>query len=694
MNADANPLLSGSYRIPFHEIRAEHVEPGIRRALDGARAAVDEVADDDAPPTWHNTLAKLDDALETLSERINPVSHLIAVAETPELREAYNEMLPDISAFWSSIPLDQALWERIKAYADTDEAEALSGIRARHLEKTVRDFRRAGADLPPDEKEHLQGLRVELAQLQQKFSENVLDATADYELLITDEERLSGVPDAAKRRFRAGAEKKGEDGWLLTLDYPSVEPILKYCQDREIRREIMVAYSTRCRDGEYDNRGLVARILRIRDEIAAILGYEDFPDYVLSDRMAGTGERAIEFEEDLVERTRPYWERDADELREHAGTLGIEELEPWDVSFTMEHLRKSRYAIDDEVLRPYFPLGRVLAGMFEIVERTFGFRMEERSIDEVWHDDVRFYEIFDEDGTRLGAFYTDWFPRKEKRQGAWMNHFITGGPRDDGSFEPHLGVMCGNFTPPEDDGDALLTHREVQTTFHEFGHLLHHCTSKVEVPSRAGIHVAWDWVELPSQLMENWTWEREALDLFARHHETDEPLPDDIYDRMVAARRFMGGWSQMRQLSLGTVDLALHEELAPKLRRDAGEDRDESVDDRQGREVMDFARERFAEFAPDPRFADLHILTSFSHLFSGGYAAGYYSYLWSEVLDADAFTRFRDEGIFNRQTGRAYVDSILSRGDSSDPDVLFHEFMGRDPDPEALLERNLGALTN
>ncbi|MDX1494588.1 MAG: M3 family metallopeptidase, partial [Longimicrobiales bacterium] len=659
MTAEANPLLAGTYRIPFHEIRAEHVEPGIRQALADARSEVDAVSSDESSPTWENTLARLDQALEKLSERIGPVSHLISVAETPELRDAYNTMLPEVSAFWSSIPLDEKLWARIKSYAETEEARELTGIRARHLEKTVRDFQRAGADLPGERKEHLQALRVELAQLQQKFSENVLDATADYELLVTEEDRLDGVPEAAKRRFRARAEEDGKEGWLLTLDYPSVEPILKYCRDRDIRRQVLVAYSTRCRDGEYDNRPLLARILRLRDEIAEILGYEDFPDYVLADRMAGTGARAIEFEEDLVARTRPYWERDAAELREHAATLGIDPLEPWDVSFTMEHLRKNRFNIDDEVLRPYFPLGRVLDGMFEIVHRTFGFRIEEREIEEVWHEDVRFYEIFDEDGTRLGAFYTDWFPRKEKRQGAWMNNFITGGPREDGTFEPHLGVMCGNFTPPEGDGDALLTHREVQTTFHEFGHLLHHCTSKVEIPSRAGIHVAWDWVELPSQLMENWTWEREALDLFAQHHETGEALPDEIFHRMIAARRFMGGWAQMRQLSLGTVDLALHEELAPRLRKEAGDDPGPEVDERQGQEAMEFGRERFADFAPDPRFADLHILTSFSHLFSGGYAAGYYSYLWSEVLDADAFTRFRDEGIFNRSTGRAYVDSIL-----------------------------------
>jgi oligopeptidase A len=290
----------------------------------------------------------------------------------------------------------------------------------------------------------------------------------------------------------------------------------------------------------------------------------------------------------------------------------------------------------------------------------------------------------------VGCFYSDWFPRAEKRQGAWMNHFVTGGPLADGRFRPHLGVICGNFTPPEGDRPALLTHREVETTFHEFGHLLHHCTSRVAIPSRAGINVAWDWVELPSQLMENWTWEREALDLFAGHHETGAKLPDEVFERMFAARRFMGGWAQMRQLSLGTVDLALHSDLAPELRAAARGRDGEALDLAQGDGVMAFGEERFAAFAPSRRFAEYHALTSFSHLFAGGYAAAYYSYLWSEVLDADVFTRFKREGIFNRSTGRSYVDTILSRGDSADPDQLFREFMGRAPDPKALLERNLG----
>jgi len=687
MSDAPNPLLLDDFRIPFHRIRSEHVEPGIRAALEEAQAEVDAIVESGDEPTWDSTVRRLDDMAERLARRLTPASHLVSVAETPELREAYNEVLPEISAFWSSLPLNEGLWQRVRDYAATEEAAALEGVARRHLDKSVQEFRRAGADLPADAKGTLRSLRVELAQLQQRFSENVLDATAAYEYTVTDEERLSGIPEAAKRRARTMAEEKDIDGWLITLDFPSVEPVFKYAADRELRRTIYEAFTSRCRDGEYDNRGLVARILRMRNEVASVLGYPSYPDYKLEDRMARTGARAVEFSADLVSRTRPYWERDIAELRSHAAAMGLDELEPWDVAYVMESLRKVRYDIDDEAMRPYFPLEKVLEGMFEIVHRVFGFRVEKREIEEVWHEDVQYYEIFDEDGTLSGAFYSDWFPRKEKRQGGWMNNFVTGGPTP-GGFDPHLGVICCNFTPPDGDSPALLTHREVETTFHEFGHLLHHCTSKVEVRGRAGINVAWDWVELPSQLMQNWCWEREALDLFARHHETGEAFPKELFGRMVDARQYMGGWGQMRQLSYGTVDLFLHGDFAAELPVPAeGED----LDAAQGEEVMAATRDRLRAFSPSDRFADQHILTSFGHLFAGGYAAGYYSYLWSEVLDADVFTRFKREGIFNRDTGRSYVESILSRGDSAEPEELFREFMGRDPDPEALLERNLGA---
>jgi len=678
VNAESNPLLGGGFRIPFHLIRAEHVEPGIREILERGEARLEEIAADDGPLLWSTVMEPLDQIVHWVAERVTPASHLVSVSETPELREAYNAVLPDISSFWTRLSIHPGLWGRIKAYAASPDAHELDPLRARHLEKTIRAFRRSGADLPEEDRHRLESLKVELSRLEQRFSENVLDATAAFEKLVTDESALDGIPEGARSRFRRAAREKGVEGWLLTLEFPAVEPVLKYARDRGLRQEVFTAHTTRCREGAYDNRELMVRILSLRQELATLLGYHSIPDYVLEERMARSGSRATAFEEELTARTRPYWERDARDLQAHAAELGLDALKPWDVSFVAESLRKSRFEIDDELLRPYFPLEQVQAGLFEIVERVFGLSVREREIQEVWHPDVRYYEIHHEDGTWLGAFYTDWFPRKEKRQGAWMNDFISGGPSPDGGFDPHLGVICGNFTPPEDGKPALLNHREVETIFHEFGHLLHHCTSRVPVRALGGLNVAWDWVELPSQFMENWTWERDALDLFARHYETGEPLPEDLFQRMLAARRFMGGWAQMRQLSLGTVDLALHTELAPQAAGTSPE------------QAMEFGRARFLPFSLDETFADHHILTSFTHLFAGGYGSGYYSYLWSEVLDADAFGRFLREGIFSRETGQAYMDAILTRGDSRDPEDLFREFMGRDPDPEALIRRNLG----
>lgn len=673
-----NPLLSEDFRIPFDRIRHEHVEPGVREVLRLGKLRVEALAGDDTSErTWANTMDELDEITRWVNERIGPVAHLLGVNETRAMRDAYNAVLPEISRFWTRLPLNRALWERINSYATTEEARQLDGIRRRHLDKTLLEFRRAGADLPVDEKARLEEIKLELAQVERKFSENVLDATAAWELHVTEAGRLAGVPESHVARFRAAADERGLAGWLLTLDHPSVEPILKYANDRELRRAVHRAYVTRCRDGEFDNRGLVVRILQLRHEIAKLLGYADFADYRLEDHMVKAGQKALSFQQDMADLTRAYWDRDVCALRANARDLGLEDLRPWDTAFVQESLRRKNYNFDDEALRPYFDLDRVMEGLFGIAQRVFGLTVKSKSIAQIWHPDVRYYEISDGDGTLLGGFYTDWFPRKEKRQGAWMNDLRTGGPLLGEGFDPHLGVICGNFAPPQDNTPALLTHREVETIFHEFGHLLHHCTSRVPVRARSGINVPWDWVELPSQLMENWTWEREALDLFARHYRTGAPLPEDLFQRLVAARRFMGGWQQMRQLSFGTVDLALHLEYAL---------RDEATPDG----VMDFARQRFLEFSPDPLFADLHILTSFTHLFSGGYAAGYYSYLWSEVLDADVFTRFRNEGIFNPHTGQAYIDTILSRGDSDDPERLFREFMGRDPEPDALLERNLG----
>ena len=679
-----NPLLVQTFRIPFKAIEAHHVEPGVKQILAEAQARVDALATDDSPRTYWNTIQALDDITQRVSESLTPVHHLLSVAETPELRKAFNAVLPEITRFWSRLPLNEDLWTRVREFSETEEARGMEALPSRNLEKILREFRRAGADLPPEKKSRLEDIRLELAKLQRKFSENVLDATAAYTLHITDETRLEGIPTGVLERFRDRATEEGMKGWILTLDFPSYEPVMKYCRDRDVRKELHEAYVGRCRGDAHDNLPLIPRILTLRQELAELLGYQHFPDYRLEEAMAKSGEKATTFEKGMVERTRPYWDRDVEELRSHASALGIPALEPWDVAFVSESLRKERYDIDDELLRPYFPLENVLAGLFQLTREVFGLTVSEAVNNQVWHEDVRYYDLQDENGVWLGSFFTDWFPRAEKRQGAWMNDFLTGGPKEGGLVLPHLGFIAGNFSPPEKSRPSLLTHREVQTVFHEFGHLLHHLTSTVPIPGRGGLNVAWDWVELPSQLMENWTFEPEALSRFALHWETGEQLPGELLDRIIAARRFLGGWQQMRQLSFGTLDLALHGKLALRLPR--GEKEGDAGTDA----VSAFAEELLLSFSPSPTFARSHILTTFSHLFSGGYAAGYYSYLWSEVLDADAFTRFKKEGVLNPETGRAYLESILSRGDSAEPEELFREFMGRDPDPQALLDRNLG----
>ena len=674
MPMNPNPLLIEYDRIPFGEIEAAHVVLAVRRILEDARAEIEELVSVESTPTYADTIGRLDGVLERVKERTAPVTHLLSVAETPELREAYKEILPEITEFWTRVTLNKELWNRIKALADTDEAVALPPIERRHLDTTLRDFRRAGADLSTAGKEKLSAIRLEISSLERKFSENVIDATNAYSLLIEDGGRLEGVPKADREEAWRKAAEKGREGWLLTLDYPSFEPIIKHAHDRELRRELYTAFVERCRDGEFANGEVITRLLRLRRELAEVLGYADFADYRLEDRMAKTGERAFGFVEGMTQRTRPYWERDLAELREHASVLGLSEVEPWDTDFVGESLRRARFDIDDEVIRPYFPLDRVLDGMFEVARRVFGLVVRERRIPEVWHPDVHYYELLrEEDSTLLGSFYADWHPRPDKRQGAWMNDLRTGGPRN-GVFEPHIGIIAGNLSPPKGDAPSLLTHTEVETVFHEFGHLLHHLTSTVPIAPMAGINVAWDFVELPSQIMENWTWEEEAISLFSGHHETGEPLPKDIYERLRSARTFLGGWRQMRQLALGHLDLRLHRGHPDEVTHD----------------LMSYIEGLYEEYTPGSAFARMHSTTSFTHLFSGGYAAAYYSYLWSEVLDADAFGRFRLEGIFNRGVGQAYLDSILTRGDSDEPEDLFREFMGRDPDLQPLLDRNLG----
>jgi oligopeptidase A len=675
-----NPLLEVEFQIPFNQIRAEHVEPAVAQLLRDAQAQLDQLTSDSSPRTFSNTMEPLDELTERLDYAVGIARHLEAVATTPELRAAYNAVQPLVSAFYSSLPLNQSLWQAVQAYSKTEEAHGLSGARKRFLAKTIDNFRRHGAELDAPGKERIAEIDVELSKLTIRFSENVLDSTNEFELVIADETKLAGLPESAVAMAHDSARSKGMQApaWRFTLQAPSYVALMTYLDDGEIRRHVYEAYVNRALAGNRDNRPVIQRILDLRREKANLLGYRDFADLVLEDRMAHNGDRAQAFLADLKAKTDAHFAKENNELAAFAGRAT---LHPWDIAYYAEKQRAALYDFDEEALRPYFPLDSVVQGMFEIVQRLYGIRVIEKPGVPVWEPQVKYYQIHDEsrpaNNTLIGAFYADWFPRENKRGGAWMDAFITGvafGNR----LEPHAGLICGNLTPPGGDRPSLLTHREVQTIFHEFGHLLHHCLSKVEVRSLAGANVAWDFVELPSQIMENWCWEQEALDLFARHYQTGQPVPRHLFEKMVNARNFRAANAQMRQLGFGFVDLALHREYSAQSHGD----------------VLAYARDILQAFSPARLPQNYGMIAGFTHLFASpvGYGAGYYSYKWAEVLDADAFTMFQTCGIFSRDVGARFRENILSRGDSQDPAELYRTFMGRDPDPNALLERS-GLLT-
>lgn len=675
MSTHENPLLDLGYDIPFDRIRAEHVEPAIDALIGRAKEGLAAVADASDAPTYANTMEALEDATEPLERAMGVVGHLESVATTEALRAAYNEVRPRVSELYSSIPLDPKLYARLVAFSETDEAAQLGPTQRRFLDKELRAFRRNGADLDDAGKEKLRALDVELSKITTKFAQNLLDETNAFELVVTDEARLAGLPESARKAARQAAEAKELEGWRFTLQAPSVIAVLSYLEDEGIREQVWRAYNTRASSGERNNRPLIDKILRLRREKAELLGYANFADFVLEERMAKKGADAQAFIRDLTARTEGFF---ADEQRDLAAfkaeRTGDGSLAPWDVGLWAEKLRKARFDFDDEEVRPYFPVDQVLSGLFSVVERLYGVKVERRDDAPVWHEDVKCYRLVDQGGRRIGGFYVDLYPREDKRGGAWMNSFITGGPTDDGGFRPHLGLFCANVTMPVGDEPALLTHREVETLFHEFGHLMHHCLSEVEVRSLAGTAVAWDFVELPSQIMENWTWEREALDLFARHHETGEPLPQPLLEKMQAARTFRSASGMMRQLGFAHADLAMHVDYDPAKDGDP----------------VSYAREMVVPFSPVEPPEDYAMICGFTHLFASpvGYAAGYYSYKWAEVLDADAFTRFKEAGVFDAKVGGEFRAKILARGDSADPDALFRDFMGRDPSVDALLERS------
>jgi len=672
----ANPLLHEEFRIPFDRIRAGHVAPAAAELIAQARARLEAIAHLAGERTYQNTMDALDRLTEPLDYAMGVVRHLESVATYPELRAAFNAVQPQVSAFYSGIPLHRELWEGIKSYAATPEGQAAAGERHRFLHKTIDTFRRHGADLDAAGKKRLEELDVELTQITTKFGENVLDSTNAFEMVIAGEAQLAGLPPTAVAAARESAERKGMEGWRFTLQAPDYLAVMTYLDNAATRRHMYQAYSVRATEEGRDNRALIGRILELRCQKARLLGFADFADLVLEDRMAHNGARALSFLEDLKAKTERRFREENRELLEFRRSIEgshAPELEPWDVAYYAEKQRAALYDFDEETLRPYFPLEKVVAGMFDLVHRLYGISVTAESGVPAWDPQVCYYNVRDENGQFIGGFYTDWYPRENKRGGAWMDALITGGPAEAG-FQPHLGLICGNLSKPIGGKPALLTHRDVETIFHEFGHLLHHLLSKVRTRSLAGTSVAWDFVELPSQIMENWCWERPSLDLFARHWETGEPVPEDLFQKMKRARTFRAANAQMRQLGFGFVDLMLHTRYSPERDGDA----------------VAYSRRVLQEYSPAPLPPNHAMIAAFTHLFSSpvGYGAAYYSYKWAEVLDADAFTRFRDLGIFSREAGGEFRDKILSRGDSEDPAELYRGFMGRDPDPMALLVRS------
>ena len=693
-------FLSPEFTPAWSRLTADRVEPDINAGLAEAQRCLDAVAGQDhARLTFETVLGALDDATETLDRGWNRVGHLDAVRNSPELRAAYNAMLPKVTEFYTRISLNEGLWRTLRAYAATPEARRLTGARRRHLEETVENFRESGADLSPEGKRELERLNAELAATTQKFSENVLDATNAWELVVTEETRLGGLPESARAAARQSFLQKNpgagaQPGWRFTLHAPSYLPLMKYARDDGLRREAWEASANVGRRAPHDNTALMRKIIELRQAKGKLLGHQHFPDLILRRRMARNGASALAFIERMHQRVAPAFAQEQRELeRFKAERTGkpAGPLEPWEASYWAELRRQEEFNFDEEALRPYFSIEGVIGGMFRLSERLFGVQLTERptvflepgsgqtaapGMVEVWHTDVKYYEMHDRDGRLLGSFYADWHPRESKRGGAWMHDLETGGPRPDGRFAPHLGFIAGNLTAPVADGPALLMHDEVNTIFHEFGHLIHHLFGEVEIKALNGVHVAWDFVELPSQILENWIWERAGLDFFARHYQTGEPIPEGLFQKMHAARNYLAASALMRQLAFGKMDLDLHLHAAELAAQPA-------VD------LEAWLRGRLAAYSARYHTEPPTIAAKFTHLFANpvGYAAGYYSYLWAEVLDADAFTRFQREGVLNPATGRDFRHKVLARGNSAPPEELFRDFLGREPDPAALLAR-------
>ncbi|BCX88523.1 oligopeptidase A [Methylomarinovum tepidoasis] len=673
-----NPLLETYEFPPFSRIRPEHVEPAITRILHDNRQQVARLLQHGGPYTWDNLIRPLEDLDDRLDKAWSPVRHLNAVVNSEALRQAYNACLPKLSDYATDLGQNEALYQAHQAIADSEEFQRLDPAQRKIVQDALRDFRLAGVALSSERKARFKAIEQRLSKLASHFEENVLDATNAWTKHITDEARLQGLPETARTVARQAAAARGLDGWLLTLEFPCYAAVMTFADDRNLRRELYEAYVTRASDqgphaGRWDNTEVMEEILRLRHEKARLLGYANFAELSLATKMAETPQQVLDFLCELAARSRPVAERDLAELRRFARDHhGIDEVQAWDLMYYSEKLRQHKFRLSQEEVKQYFPATRVVPGLFRVVERLYGLDIRALEGIDVWHPDVRCYEIRDARGEVRGRFYLDLYARPKKRGGAWMDECVAR-RRLQGQVQVPIAFLTCNFTPPAGNDPALLTHDEVLTLFHEFGHGLHHLLTQVDYSGVSGIRgVEWDAVELPSQFMENFCWQRETLDLIAGHYRSGEPLPEALFQKMLAAKNFQAGMMMVRQLEFALFDFRIHMEYDPA---------------RGGRiyEILEEVRDQVAVFRPPAfnRFAH-----SFSHIFGGGYAAGYYSYKWAEVLSADAFSRFEEEGIFDPATGRAFLQHILEVGGSRPALESFKAFRGREPKIDALLRHS------
>lgn len=665
-----NPLLHLEDRIDYAALRPEHVAPAVEHWTKALEAALQHATDPATPATWEDVVQPLGTALGNLGRAWGAVGHLQSVVDTPALRDAYNAGLPVVTELYLRLSQDEALFAKYKAIRASESFASLSPVRQRILEREIRDFRLSGADLPEAERARVKAIGERLSVLSQKFSENLLDATNAYELLLSDTDRLKGIPAETLALYKANAEAAGKTGWRITLQYPSYLPLMKYCEDRALREEVYKAFATRAAEfdgARWDNTPIIREILMLRAEEAKLLGFPNYAELSLAVKMASSAQEVLDFLRNLAKHAKPAAERDMAELKDYAAReLGLDELLPWDQAWAAEKLREARYSYSDAEVRRYFTEPTVFAGLFALVNKLFGIEVVEGKAS-VWHPDVKFFEVR-RNGEKIAEFYADLYAREGKRSGAWMDSDRTREITKAGLVTPIAYLVC-NFAPGVDGAPATLTHDEVTTLFHEFGHTLHHILTAQTEAAVSGINgVEWDAVELPSQFMENFCWERDVVKHLTKHVETGEELPDSLFDKLLAAKNFEAGMACVRQLEFALFDMILHTSYDPS--------KDDVLET-----INAVRREVAVSFPP----AYNRFPQSFSHIFAGGYAAGYYSYKWAEVLSCDAYAAFEETGVLNAETGRRFLTEILERGSSRDAMENFVAFRGRKPEIDALL---------